>query len=91
MKMYIGNLSYLVRENDLMELFTKYGNVESVKIITDRYSGQSRGFGFVDMPDNSEADKAIKALNGSEFQGKKIKVNQSEQKRKRSSQKRRYR
>ena len=79
MNMYIGNLAYNVTEEDLNEAFSEFGNVESVNIIKDRFSGQSKGFGFVDMPDNSEADKAIKALNGNDFKGRDIKVNQANQ------------
>jgi len=55
--MYIGNLAYNVTEEDLTEAFSEFGTIESVSIIKDRFSGQSKGFGFVDMPDNSEADK----------------------------------
>ncbi|MCD6586266.1 MAG: RNA-binding protein [Desulfobacteraceae bacterium] len=80
MNMYIGNLAYNVTEEDLTEAFSEFGNVESVNIIKDRFSGQSKGFGFVDMPDNSEADKAIKALNGKDIKGRDIKVNQANQK-----------
>ena len=72
--MYVGNLAYNVTEEDLTEAFSEFGNVESVNIIKDRFSGQSKGFGFVDMPDNSEADKAIKALNGKDLKGRDIKV-----------------
>ncbi len=89
MNMYVGNLSYNVTENDLNDLFSKFGNVESVNIITDRFSGRSKGFGFVEMPDNSEADKAIKALNGTELKDQKIKISQAENRRKRSSRRRR--
>jgi len=80
MNMYIGNLAYNVTEEDLSVAFSEFGTVESVNIIKDRFSGQSKGFGFVDMPDNSEADKAIKALNGTDFKGRDIKVNQANQK-----------
>ena len=85
MNMYVGNLSYSVTENDLEALFAEFGEVSSVNIITDRYTGQSKGFGFVEMPDNSEADKAIKALNGTNFQGRDIKVNQAKARSERSS------
>jgi RNA recognition motif-containing protein len=64
MNMYVGNLSYSVTEDDLKALFSEFGEVESVNVIKDKFSGRSKGFGFVEMPDNSEADKAIKALNG---------------------------
>ncbi|MCG8607081.1 RNA-binding protein [bacterium] len=90
MNMYVGNLPYTVTEEDLKELFSEFGEVVSVNIITDRYSNQSKGFGFIDMPNNSEADKAIKALNGTEFQGRTIKVNQAEQRKKRNQRRRRF-
>jgi RNA recognition motif-containing protein len=77
MNLYVGNLSYSVTEDDLKAAFTEFGEVTSVNIITDRQSGQSKGFGFVEMPDNSEADKAIKALNGSQLKGRAVKVNQA--------------
>ena len=90
MNMYVGNLAYGVTEDDLQAAFSEYGTVESVNIIKDRYSGQSKGFGFVDMPDNSEADKAMKAMNGSEFRGRQIKVNQAKPRGDRSSRRPRY-
>ena len=77
MNLYVGNLAYHVTEEDLQTMFSEFGEVVSVNIIKDKYSGQSKGFGFVDMPNNSEADKAIKALNGTEFMGRRIKVNQA--------------
>ncbi len=90
MNMYIGNLSYNVTEDDLKDLFSEYGEVVSVNIITDKFSRQSKGFGFIEMPNNSEADKAIKALNGTELKGRNIKVSQAEPRRKRPSRRRRY-
>ena len=90
MNMYIGNLDYSVTEEDLKELFSEFGEVASVNVIMDRYSNQSKGFAFIEMPNNSEADKAIKALNGTSFKGRNIKVNQAEDRRKRRSRKRRY-
>lgn len=77
MNMYVGNLAYSVTEEDLRAAFSEFGEVADVKLIKDKFSGQSKGFGFVEMPDNSEADKAIKALNGTRFQGRDIKVNQA--------------
>lgn len=77
MNMYVGNLSFSVTEDDLKAVFSEFGEVVSVNIIKDKYSGKSKGFGFVEMPDNSEADKAIKSLNGSNLQGRDIKVNQA--------------
>jgi len=85
MNMYIGNLAYDVTENDLKNAFSEFGEVSSVKIITDKFSGRPKGFGFVEMPDNSEADKAMKALNVSQLKGRGIKVNQAKPRRERSS------
>ena len=90
MNMYIGNLAYDVTENDLRDAFSEFGEVSSVKIITDKFSGRPKGFGFVEMPDNSEADQAIKALNGKVLNGRSIKVNQAEPRGKRQRRRRRY-
>ncbi|ROQ92294.1 RNA recognition motif domain-containing protein [Desulfosoma caldarium] len=77
MNLYVGNLAYSVTEDDLRAAFAKYGEVSSVNIIIDRQTGQSKGFGFVEMPLNADADKAIKALNGADLQGRTLKVNQA--------------
>ena len=77
MNIYVGNLDYAVTEDDLKQAFSEYGQIDSVNIIKDKYSGQSKGFGFVEMPDNSEADAAMKALNGSEMKSRNLKVNQA--------------
>ena len=77
MNIYVGNLFYGVTEDELRDAFSPFGRVGKVSIITDKFSGQSKGFGFVEMNDNSEADKAIKALNGSALKGRNIKVNQA--------------
>lgn len=90
MNMYIGNLAYDVTEDDLRNAFSEFGELSSVKIIIDKFSGRSKGFGFVEMPSNSEADQAIKALNGKVFNGRSIKVNQAEAKRKRPQRRHRY-
>ncbi len=92
MDIYVGQLPYNVNEGDLKELFSEFGEIESVNLIMDRYSGRAKGFGFVHMPDNSQADAAIKALNRSMFKGREIKVNQVQpQKRnKRSRRRSRY-
>ncbi|MEE9526116.1 MAG: RNA-binding protein [Syntrophobacteria bacterium] len=90
MNMYIGNLAYDVTEDDLKNAFSEFGEVSSVKIIIDKFSGRSKGFGFVEMPSNSEADQAIKALNGKMLSGRSIKVNQAEAKRKRPQRRHRY-
>ncbi len=73
---YVGNLSFNSAEEDIRALFEQYGPVNSVKLITDRQTGQSRGFAFVDM-DKAEARKAIPALNGAEFEGRTLKVNEA--------------
>jgi len=72
---YAGNLSYDMTEDNLKELFEKHGEVSSVKIIIDRYSGRSKGFGFVEMNEQTDADNAIQDLNGKEIMGRTIKVN----------------
>jgi len=90
MNMYVGNLPHNVNEDELRSLFSEFGEVASVNIIKDRFSGQSKGFGFVDMPNNSEADKAIKALNGTQLKGRDIKVNQAKPKSERPARRPRY-
>lgn len=76
-KIFVGNFSFSMTEADLRALFQPYGNVESVSVVTDRDTGRSRGFGFVEMPDNSEADKAIAALNGTDSGGRPLTVNEA--------------
>lgn len=75
MNIYISGLSYGTNDADLNELFTGYGDVSSAKIISDRYTGKSRGFGFVEMPNQAEGQKAIDELNGTEYDSKTIVVN----------------
>ena len=70
MNMYVGNLSYNVKESDLRQVMEEYGVVESVKLITDRETRRSKGFAFVEMPESSEASNAIKELNGAEYAGR---------------------
>ncbi|MEQ8234545.1 MAG: RNA-binding protein [Gammaproteobacteria bacterium] len=77
MNLYVGNLPYSVTEDQLRSAFATYGEVASVNVITDKFSGQSKGFAFVEMADNSAADAAIKALNDSAMGGRNIKVNQA--------------
>lgn len=89
MKLYIGNLSYSTTEDEIVELLSQYGTADSVQLIKDRATGQSKGFGFVEMNDNSEADTAIKALNESNFKGRKLKLNQA-QPREKNKNRRRY-
>ncbi|ASV13518.1 MULTISPECIES: RNA recognition motif domain-containing protein [Leptospira] len=72
---YVGNLSYDLNEGTLGDLFRVHGTVNSVKIVTDQYSGKSKGFGFVEMPNKDEADKAIKDLDGKNVLTRNLKVN----------------
>lgn len=88
MKLYVGNLPFNITEEDLRELFAPYGDLDTVQLITDRHTGQSKGFGFAEMLNNSHADAAIKALNESEYKGRKIKVNQAQPRK--QNQRRRY-
>lgn len=74
MNIYIGNMAFSTTEETLKNLFAEYGEIESVKVIKDRYSGRPKGFGFVEMPSNSEADQAIKALNKNRVDGNHIVV-----------------
>ena len=90
MNIYVGNLAYSVTEDDLRGAFSEFGEVTSVSVITDKYSGQSKGFGFVEMADNAEADAAIKALNETALSGRNIKVNQARPRADRPSRSRRY-
>jgi RNA recognition motif-containing protein len=85
MNIYIGNLSYNTTEDTLKTLFAEFGAVESVKVIKDRFSGRAKGFGFIEMPSNSEADQAIKALNGNRIDGFNIKVRPADSGRKKKN------
>lgn len=76
-KLYVGNLSYSETEESLTAKFAEHGAVESVKLITDRDTGQSKGFGFVEMRSDAEANAAISKLNGVEFNGRALKVNEA--------------
>ena len=76
-KLYVGSLPYSTTEQQLSELFSQYGTVQSAKVISDRYTGQSRGFGFVEMATSEEAQKAIAALNGSALGGRTLVVNEA--------------
>mgnify|MGYP003572559816 CR=1 FL=1 len=75
--LYVGNLSYDTTEARLQEAFEAYGEVVSARIITDRETGRSRGFGFVEMPNDTEAQAAIEATNGADFMGRRLRVNES--------------
>jgi RNA recognition motif-containing protein len=77
MNIYVGNLSYDMREEELKEAFEEYGTVDSAKIIIDRATNRSKGFGFVEMPDDEEAKSAISGLDGKEVLGRPLKVNEA--------------
>lgn len=77
MKIYVGNMSYDVTEEDLRQAFEQFGKVESAAVINDKFSGRSKGFGFVEMPDNGEAQAAIEGLNGKELKGRALNVNEA--------------
>lgn len=77
MNIYVGNLDFKVNENDLEGIFKDYGTVSSAQIITDKYSGRSKGFGFVTMENEAEASKAIKELNGTTVENREIIVNEA--------------
>ena len=76
-KIYVGNLSFQTTESELSEMFAEVGTVESVQIITDRDTGRSKGFGFVQMTDDEAADKAIQKFNGREIRGRALTVNEA--------------
>lgn len=77
MNIYVGNLPYKGTEDQLKALFEQFGTVDSVRIITDKFTGNAKGFAFVEMPNNQEAQKAIDELNGADFEGRNIKVNEA--------------
>lgn len=77
MNIYAGNLNYSLSEEELEKVFAEYGEVTSVKIIRDKYTDQSKGFGFIEMADDAAAQKAIDELNGSEVKGRELRVNQA--------------
>ena len=77
MKLYVGNLNYATTENDLRDMFSQYGNIESTAVISDRETGRSKGFGFVQFSNNEEGKAAIAALDGKESDGRTLKVNEA--------------
>ena len=77
MNIYVGNLSWNLKDQDLSNLFATHGEVSSAKIVTDKFTNRSKGFGFVEMPNDDQAQAAIAALNGSEVDGRNIVVNES--------------
>ena len=84
MDIYVGNLAYEVQDAELNEAFAEFGAVESARVLLDRESGRSRGFGFVKMPNREEGEAAIEALNGSELQGRPLRVREAEERKPRS-------
>lgn len=90
MNLYVGNLAYGVTDADLREAFSRFGEVTQVNLITDKFTGQSKGFGFVEMAKNADADVAIKSLNGTELQGRALKVNEAKPRSDRGSGGRRF-
>ena len=76
-KIFVGNFSFSTTEADLRQWFSQYGSVDSASVVTDRDTGRSRGFGFVEMPNNSEAEAAIAALNGRDSEGRALTVNEA--------------
>jgi len=90
MEIYVGSLLYSVTESDLKEAFSEFGEVSSVRLVSDKFSGKSKGFGFVEMPNSLEADAAIAALNESSFKGRDIKVNQAKPKEERPQRRARH-
>lgn len=85
MKIFVGNLSFSTSDNDLRDAFAPYGEVASAQVITDRDTMRSRGFGFVEMTADSEAEQAIRALNGTDLQGRALNVNEARPREDRSS------
>ena len=77
MNIYVGNLSYKVRENDLREVMEDYGTVDSVKIVKDRDTGRSKGFAFIEMAEDADAQRAIEELNGAEYEGRTMVVKEA--------------
>jgi RNA recognition motif-containing protein len=77
MNIYVGNLPWSINDDSLRDLFSAYGEVSSANVIMDKFSGRSKGFGFVEMPNNNDAEAAIKALDQSEVSGRNLRVNQA--------------
>ena len=88
MNIYVGNLAHGVTDGELNAVFSEFGEVSSAKVIMNKHSGRSRGYGFVEMPNDSEANEAIKALDDSPLQGRNIRVNQAKPRREPRSQRR---
>lgn len=87
---YVGNLAYSVTSDDLREVFSEYGEVSSCNVIMDKFSGRSKGFGFVEMPDSSAATAAIQGLNEQDLQGRNMRVNEARPREDRPQRRNRY-
>ncbi len=83
-KLYVGGLPYSVTDDQLQEIFSPHGTVESARVITDRMTGRSRGFGFVEMSSQSEAEEAIQKMNGTDLEGRSLTVNEAKPQQERS-------
>ena len=90
MNIYIGNLAYTVTEDDLRDAFSEFGQVDSASIINDKFSGRSKWFGFVDMPNDSDAREAIESMNNKDLNGRTIKVNEAKPREERPARRERY-
>ncbi len=77
MNIYVGNLAYQATDDDLREAFEQFGQVSSAQVIKDKFTGRSRGFGFVEMPSNDEGQKAIESINNQEIAGRPVRVNEA--------------
>jgi len=77
MNIYVGNLTFDVSEDDLREAFEQFGEITEVRLIMDKFSGKSKGFGFIEMPSKDEAEKAIEEMNGKDFKGRDLTVNEA--------------
>jgi RNA recognition motif-containing protein len=82
MNIYVGNLDYRVNEDDLYDVFSEYGTVRSAKVIMDKFNGRSKGFGFVEMENHDEANKAVRELNGATYEQREIVVNEAKPRKK---------
>ena len=90
MNIYVGNLSYRLTDSDLEEMFAQFGTVKSAKVIMDRETGRSKGFGFVEMESDESGNEAINSLNGAEHGGRNLRVNEARPRERRPQQRRRY-
>jgi RNA recognition motif-containing protein len=88
MRIYVGNLAYSVTDDELRDVFGQFGELASAEVIMDKFSGQSKGFGFVDMPNNDDAQEAIKSLNDTNLKGRKLTVNEAKPRAERPPQRR---